>query len=84
MQKLLDIIYKAIYNAEELKTNGLNHKGDIDIMLNVLNVYRVIIEKDMLEKEKISIADAYIKGKQDALDNIEKKGFEYFNETFNQ
>ena len=84
MQELLDIIYKAISNAEELKSNGLNHKGDIDIMLNVLNVYRVIIEKDMLEKEKISIADAYIKGKQDALDNIEKKGFEYFNETFNQ
>ena len=47
MQELLDIIYKAISNAEELKSNGLNHKGDIDIMLNVLNVYRVIIERQI-------------------------------------
>lgn len=36
-----------------------------------------------LQKEKITIANAYIKGKHDALDNIEKKGFEYFNETYN-
>lgn len=34
--------------------------------------------------EKIAIADAYIKGKHDALDNIEKTGFEYFNETYKQ
>jgi hypothetical protein len=31
----------------------------------------------------MAIADAYKRGKQDALDNIEKTGFEYYNEKYN-
>ena len=77
MQELLDIIYKAISNAEELKSNGLNHKGDIDIMLNVLNVYRVIIERDMLEKEKEQIKDAFKYGW-----NWNYDAEKYYNETY--
>jgi hypothetical protein len=36
-----------------------------------------------LGDEKMAIADAYKRGKQDALDNIEKTGFEYYNEKYN-
>ena len=83
MQELLDIIYKAISNAEELKSNGLNHKGDIDIMLNVLNVYRVIIERDMIEKEKEQIKDAYSQGYGDGVQEPNPND-EYYNQTYNQ
>ena len=85
MQELLDIIYKAISNAEELKSNGLNHKGDIDIMLNVLNVYRIIIERDMIEKEKEQIIKAYEDGADHGMDVVED-GLDYVHSTeyFNQ
>ena len=83
MQELLDIIYIAISNAEELKSNGLNHKGDIDIMLNVLNVYRVIIERDMLEKEKEQIIAACNFLPHDEQNEI-KTPEEYYNKTYNQ
>jgi hypothetical protein len=62
MQELLDITYRSISNAKELKSNGLNDQREIDIMLNVYNVYRVIIERDMLEKEKEQMIEMYYEG----------------------
>jgi hypothetical protein len=89
MQKLLDITYKSISNAKELKLNGLNDQREIEIMLNVYNVYRVIIERDMLEKEKEQIINAYEDGKEnerESITNIYKYiiGEYYYNQTYNQ
>lgn len=78
MQDLLDITYRSISNAKELKSNGLNDQREIDIMLNVYNVYRVIIERDMLEKEKEQLLNAF-------RDNSWDKSFnQYYNENYNQ
>ncbi len=82
MQELLDITYKSISNAKELKLNGLNDQREIDILLNVYNVYRVIIERDMLEREKEQIMDAYGYGIIDAVDDTIQGKEDYYNETF--
>jgi hypothetical protein len=91
MQELLDITYKSISNAKELKLNGLYDQREIDILLNVYNVYRVIIERDMLEKEKEQIADAFEVGYKscdiDEAFEIYRKlasGELYYNQTYNQ
>lgn len=78
MQELLDIIYKAISNAEELKSNGLNYQVNIDIMLNVLNVYRVIIERDMLQKEKEHFIKAVNITEQEAVDFCNEQVKHYY------
>lgn len=91
MQELLDITYKSISNAKELKSNGLNDQREIDILLNVYNVYRVIIERDMLEKEKEQIMNAYEHGYEacdmDEAMEVNKKltsGDLYYNMNYNQ
>ena len=87
MQKLLDITYNSISNAKELKNNGINDPREIDILLNLYNVYRVIIELDMLEKEKEQIIDAHINGQSDHHFSLESRTLEaekYYNQTYNQ
>ena len=83
MQELLDITYRSISNAKQLQLNGLNNSREIEIMLNVYNVYRVIIERDMLEKEKEQIMMAFNDGK---INSVLKKrdSLEYYNQTYNQ
>ncbi len=91
MQELLDITYRSISNAKQLKLNGLNNIREIEIMLNVYNVYRVIIERDMLEKEKENIMNAYEHGYEacdmDEAMEVNKKltsGDLYYNMNYNQ
>jgi hypothetical protein len=86
MQELLDITYKSIFNAKELKLNGLNDQREIDILLNVYNVYRVIIERDMLEKEKDRMFHSFYAGVgyDEVLDDCDKIFEQYYNEVFNQ
>jgi len=81
MQELLDITYKSISNAKKLKLNGLNDQREIDILLNLYNVYRVIIERDMLEKEKEQIIDAYNQGTLDG-ESSEINYPNYYNQTY--
>jgi hypothetical protein len=83
MQELLDITYRSISNAKQLQLNGLNNSREIEIMLNVYNFYIVIIERDMLEKEKEQIMMAFNEGK---INSVLKKrdSLEYYNQTYNQ
>ena len=82
MQELLDITYKSISNAKELKLNGLNDQREIDILLNLYNVYRVIIERDMLKKEKEQIIEAY--GTAIIMFYESEQPEEYYNKTYSQ
>lgn len=90
MQQLLDIVYNSIYQAKLLKDNGLNKPDDINIMLNIYNVFRVIIERDMIEKEKQQIIDAHFEGWSDAYDYLKddfsspRQAEDYYNETYNK
>ena len=89
MQRLLDIAYKSISNAQELKDNGLNKPEEINIMLNVYNIFRVIIERDMLEREKEQIKKAYSIGFMVSkdLDMDETPAYaseDYYNQAYNQ
>ena len=86
MQELLDITYRSISNAKQLQLNGLNNSREIEIMLNLYNVYRVIIERDMLDKEKNNMYHSFYAGVgfDELLDDTEKIFEEYYNETFNQ
>ena len=88
MQQLLDITYNSIHQAKLLKDNGMNDIRDIDIMLNLYNVYRVIIEKNMLEKEKEQIKNAFDNGVYHSFygsaDSDKKfEGEDYYNTEFN-
>ena len=85
MQELLDITYKSISNAKKLKLNGLNDQREIDILLNLYNVYRVIIERDMLEKEKEHMYYSFIKGGEfESVISYNDFIDEYYNQTYKQ
>lgn len=88
MQQLLDITYNSISNVKELKNNGMNDPREMDIILNVYNVYRVIIEKNMLEKEKEQIIDAFDYGYHCASNGtsaeITLDGNMHYNEKYNK
>lgn len=89
MQQLLDITYSSISNVKELKNNGMNDPREMDIILNVYNIYRVIIEKNMLEKEKEQIKNAYSIGflVSKDLDLDEASSYiteDYYNQAHNQ
>lgn len=87
MQQLLDIVNKDIKNACILKNNGFNNINDINTLLSTYNYFRIIIEKNMLEKEKDQILKAYEDGADHGMDVIEDgldyiHSTEYYNETY--
>lgn len=89
MQSLLDIIDKSIANAHHRKTTGLEPIDYINTELSIYNYFRIVIVKDMLEKEKEQIINAYEDGKEnqrESITNIYKYiiGEYYYNQTYNQ
>ena len=85
MQQLLQIVNNNIKNAHILKNNGLNNVDDINTLISTYNYFKIIIERDMLEKEKEQICLAFDEGGEVFADDGHIiKGFEYYNETYNQ
>ncbi len=89
MQQLLQIVNNNIKNAHILKNNGLNNVDDINTLISTYNYFKIIIERDMLEKEKEQIINAYEDGKEnqrESITNIYKYiiGEYYYNQTYNQ
>ena len=81
MQELLYIVNNDIKNAHILKNNGLNNGDDINTLISTYNYFRVIIEKNMLEKEKDQILNAY---KQGLFNSGIISSTEYYNKTYFQ
>ena len=89
MQQLLQIVNNDIKNAHILKNNGLNNVDDINTLISTYNYFKIIIERDMIEREKEQIMQAYSIGflVSKNLDMPEASSYvknDYYNQAHNQ
>ena len=84
MQELLEIVDNDIKNAQKLKSNGLNNSNDINTLIAAYTYFRILIKKNMIEKEKYQMLDAFTEAVECACPMHTEMFEKYYNETYNQ